>query len=143
MDALAYLATFASASETRKYAAASTGSPMHSSGSARIVTGTAERSASERTAAASPRSVKIAGWMPRGELAELVEGDPQLVLGLGQQLGGAVRSRPELLASELQREPEPEQALLRTVVEVSLETTPLLIARLDDPGTARAHLLEL
>jgi hypothetical protein len=60
-----YLATFASASETTKYAALSTGSGKRSCVSASSVTGSGAREISPSSAGASPCSVRTAGWIPR------------------------------------------------------------------------------
>ncbi len=54
-----------SASETVKYAAASTGPASRCSGSSPSSTGTFERWATSRSAGARPRSVSTAGWIPR------------------------------------------------------------------------------
>ena len=49
----------------------------------------------------------------------------------------------EPAAGELEREPDPEQALLGAVVEVALEPPSLVVAGLDDAGAGGADLGEL
>src|SRR5262245_33026791 len=76
------------------------------------------------------------------ERAELVEGAVELVFGFGEQrleLGG-VGGVP---ARETQREPDPEQPLLRSVVEVSLEAASFGVSGMDDAGPRGADLGEL
>ena len=77
------------------------------------------------------------------ELAQLVEGGAQLAVGLGEELGGAVRVGAELRAGELERQPEREQPLLGAVVEVALEPPSLLVAGADDPFAGGAQLGQL
>ncbi len=77
------------------------------------------------------------------EGAQLVEGADDLRIRFGEQvvhLGDAVG---EPAAGELERQPDPEQPLLRAVVEVALEAAPLCVSCLDDPCARGAHLLEL
>jgi hypothetical protein len=80
---------------------------------------------------------------PAGELSQLVERRAQLGIGLVQELGRSVRLAAELRARELQREPEPEQALLCPVVEVTLESLPFLVSRGHDARSGGAELDEL
>src|SRR3954447_15005000 len=63
--ACAYLTMFVSASATTKYAAASIGPESRSCTSTSHSTGTGTRLASASIAGPRPRSVRIAGWMPR------------------------------------------------------------------------------
>ena len=63
--ALEYFPTLAKASETTKYAVASTAGGMRPSRVDSTVTGTVDRSARDSRAGPSPRSVRIAGWIPR------------------------------------------------------------------------------
>jgi hypothetical protein len=70
-----------------------------------------------------------------GELAQFIECGAEFVVGLGEQVGGAVCLRPKFCAGELEGEPEGEQSLLGAVVEVALEPAPFLVAGSDDPGT--------
>ena len=87
--------------------------------------------------------MSTAGWMPRASSRSSSRAARSSAVGLGEELGGAVRLRAELRAGELQREPEREQPLLRAVVEVALEPPPLLVAGADDAGSRGAQLGEL
>ena len=71
----------ASASDTTKYAVASTAGESLRSGTELTTAGTVERSARALIAAPSPASVRIAGWMPRASSRELPDGDPRLGRG--------------------------------------------------------------
>ena len=84
------------------------------------------------------RRVDAAG--ERAQLGERVDG---LGVRLGEELveGGAAVGEPA--AGELEREPDPEQALLGAVVEVALEAAPLGVAGFDDARAGGAHLGEL
>ena len=80
---------------------------------------------------------------PVRELAQLVDGDLQLVgapSSSGPPRVDAPRPTP-LRAPELER--ERDQPLLRAVVQVALDPTPLLVGRGDDPRARLLHLLEL
>ena len=78
------------------------------------------------------------------ERPQLVEGVDHLGVRLGEELVDRRRAAVgEPAAGELEREPDPEQPLLRAVVEVALEAAPLGVACLDDPRARGAHLREL
>ena len=77
------------------------------------------------------------------ERAQLAEGVDDLGVRLGEELVRRRTSVGEPAAGELEREPDPEQALLRSVMEVALEPPPLGVAGLDDPRPRGAHLCEL
>src|SRR5438309_2518123 len=64
-DARACLAALTSASETMKYAVASTVEGSRSLGATATLAGTGDRSARESRAGRRPPSVRTAGWMPR------------------------------------------------------------------------------
>ena len=78
-----------------------------------------------------------------GELMQLAERGAQLGVGFGEELCGAVCVRSELRTRELEREAEAEQALLGAVVEVALESAPLLVAGRDDARPRGAKLRQL
>jgi hypothetical protein len=69
------------------------------------------------------RGVDAAG--ERAQLGKRVDG---LAVGFGEQLVESGVAVCELSAGELEREPDPEQVLLRAVVEVALEAAPLGVA---------------
>ena len=77
------------------------------------------------------------------ERAQLVERADDLGVGLGEELVDCGAAVGEPAAGELEREPDPEQALLGAVVEVALEPPPLGVAGLDDARARGAHLGEL
>ena len=74
---------------------------------------------------------------PVRQLAKLLERLLQLALGLGEQLLGI---RVDVGAQELQAHPQGQEALLRAVVEIGLESASLVVAGADDAG---ARLLKL
>ena len=80
---------------------------------------------------------------PPRERAQLVEPGHQLVVGLAQQALdlGVVAAHARL--GQPEREADPEQPLLRTVVQVALEPPALGVAGRDDPRPRGAHLGEL
>ena len=107
----------------------------------RPTTGTGARSARARSAARSPRSVRIAGWMPARQLAQLVERGLQLGARLVEQrrrLRRPLHLHPRQLELQRQR----HQPRLRAVVQVALEPPPLGVAGLDQPRPRGAQLLD-
>ena len=80
---------------------------------------------------------------PASECAQLVEPGHQLGVRLAQQLLHLVVVLADARARQPQREPDPEQALLRAVVEVALEPPALGVAGRDDTRARGAHLGEL
>ena len=81
--------------------------------------------------------------MPRASARSSSSALDDLGVGLGEELvDGAVPSAIRPLG-ELEREADPEQALLRAVVEVALEPPPLGVAGLDDARAGGAYLGEL
>src|SRR5262249_34240294 len=77
------------------------------------------------------------------KLAQLVERRAQLVVGLVEEVSGAVRVRPEACARELEREPEGKEPLLRAVVQVALEPAPFFVARRGDARAGAPKLPQL
>ena len=79
---------------------------------------------------------------PAGELTELAQGGMNLGVGLVQQRPGlrvVVHARPQ----QAEADPDPEQPLLGTVVEIALEAPPLLVPGTGDARTGVAELREL
>ena len=72
-----------------------------------------------------------------GELAQLVDGEPEL-LADAAEMGGAVVVEPVLEHFEF--EADGQQAVLGAVVEVALEAAAGLVGGGDDPGAARLEL---
>ena len=102
------------------------------------------RRASAASAAARPRSVRMAGWMPRASSRSSASAAASFGVGLERGARRAARaSVGELRSRELEREPDPEQALLGAVVEVALEPAAFGVAGLDDARARGAHLGEL
>ena len=73
------------------------------------------------------------------ELAQLAGGCREVLDRLVEQLGGE-RRIVELAAREPQRQRQPDQVLLRAVVQVALEPAPRVVGRGDDPGAGGAQL---
>src|SRR5262249_54550160 len=78
-----------------------------------------------------------------GELAELAEGERELVGRAAQQRLRLARLVVELRQREPERERERDEPLLRTVVQVPLQPPALGVSRLDEPRARRAQLLEV
>jgi hypothetical protein len=72
---------------------------------------------------------------PAGELAKLLQTERELFTRPRKQVRRGLRVSRELRLGEAKTESERDEALLGTVVEVSLETPPLGIAGLDDACT--------
>ena len=87
--------------------------------------------------------MRIAGWMPRASARSSARASTTSASASARSSSTDVPSVGEPSAGELEREPDPEQALLRSVVEVALDAPPLGVARLDDPRAGGAHLGEL
>ena len=78
------------------------------------------------------------------QLAQLGDRPAQLGLGLVQARRELrILVGPELRPQEAKREREPDEALLRAVVEVALEPAALGVTRLDDAGARGAEILQL
>ena len=77
-----------------------------------------------------------------GELAQLFERESELFGGGHEERARCRRIGLELRQREPQRHRERDQALLRAVVQVSLEATPLDVAGRDDPRPRRGKVLE-
>ena len=108
-----------------------------------ISTGIGRREASASSAAARPRSVRMAGWIPRASArssssAAASSSRAELEHGLGRR-----RVAADLRLGEAERERERHQPLLGAVVEVPLEAASRFVAGLDDAGARRAELLLL
>ena len=71
------------------------------------------------------------------ERAELLECAADLGVRLGEELVDGAVPVGDSAAGELEREPDPEQALLGAVVEVALEPPPLGVSGLDDGQRAQ------
>jgi hypothetical protein len=69
---------------------------------------------------------------PAGELAQLLDRELDLLAGLGDQLCGVRRLGREPRLGEGERHSDADQALLRTVVQVTLDPPPLGIGGSDD-----------
>jgi len=81
------------------------------------------------------------GVDPARQFAQLAQARLQLVLGLLEQrleLAVAGSARPR----GAQQEREADQPRLRAVVQVALEPSPLGVARLHEPRSGRAQLLD-
>ena len=129
--AAAYFATFASASHATKYSAISTASGSASGRSQDTSVGTAERPASESSAAGRPWS-RTAGWMPRASSRSSASDSRELVArGHDERLGGGGVG-VDLGPHEPELDAERDEALLRAVVQVTLEPPALGVARCDD-----------
>ena len=141
--AVEYLATLASASETTKYAVASTAGDSLRSGTALTTVGTAERSARAVMAGPRPASVRIARVDAAGELAQLLDRELELS---GRLVGGSDRVRVpatgviEALPKQPQGQRQGHQPLLRAIVQVALEPSSLLVGGFDDACARAADL---
>ena len=126
-DACACLTTLASASDATKYAVASTGAGSRSP-QAVTTTGTGARRARAPSAGASPllgEDRRVDSPRERAQLVQCVDGLGVRVSEQVVDCGATVR---QLVARELERQPDAEQALLGAVVQVALESTPLGVA---------------
>ena len=81
--------------------------------------------------------------MPRASARSSSSALADLGVRLGEELVDGAVPVSDSAAGELEREPDPEQALLSAVVEVALEPPPLGVPGLDDAGTGSSHLGEL
>ncbi len=140
-EADACLTVFVSASQTTKYAAASTLAATRPIG-ASTSTGIGEVRARSCSAAARPSSSR-AGRTPaaiwrRSTIAEPTS--PTIWSSAGASIARLARQRA-LHAADLQA--ERDEPLLGAVVEVALEPPALLVAGLDDPHARGLHLLQL
>src|SRR5205823_13484170 len=77
---------------------------------------------------------------PARELAQLGEGERQLLVGAREQLQRLVVARGRALAGKAERERQRDEALLRAVVEIALEPPPLCVLRLDEPDARGTEL---
>ena len=107
---------------------------------ARARPGPVERSASDSSAASSPRSVRIAGWSPRASSRSSWSASASSVAGAGEDLRGGLRVG-ELRLGEPERERQRDEPLLRAVVQVALEPPPLRVGRLDETRARPAQLV--
>jgi hypothetical protein len=73
------------------------------------------------------------------ECPQLLQRAYHLAVCLAQEFVDIGTAAHKLVARQLKREPDAKQSLLGSVVEVSFETAPLVVARIDQPGTRRAH----
>ena len=101
--------------------------------------GTVPRSASAPIAGASPRSVRIAGWMPRASSrssasAVASRSDSSSISGAAVRVLHARLEHPQL-------ERERHELLLRAVVQVALDPPARGVAGLHDPQPRHAQLL--
>jgi len=79
-----------------------------------------------------------------GQLPQLVDGQPQLMVGLIDQADESrARGRAELRAGESEREGKPDEPLLGAVVQVRLQPPPFGVSARDDPGLCGLQVLEL
>ena len=103
-------------------------------------TGTGARAASCSSATASPCPLTTAGWMPRATSRSsssdvAISGAPDRAARSRRIVG-----QPLLQQAELER--ERDEPLLCAVVQVALESLPLLLAGLDDPRARAPELFE-
>ena len=133
-------ATLVSASATTKYAVLSTGAD----GRCRHVdcssTGTGERATTADSAASSPRSSRIAGWMPRtrsrsSSSAAFASSCASVTSSRALSGSASIRSRaaPRSIAKR-------DEALLRAVVEVAFDPAPLGLGTVDRSHPAGLEL---
>ena len=87
--------------------------------------------------------MRIAGWMPRASARSSSSAPPTSASASVRSSSTAAVPVGDSAAGELEREPDPEQALLGAVVEVALEPPSLGVSGLDDAGTGGSHLGEL
>ena len=106
-------------------------------------TGTGARRVSAASAAGSPSSVRMAGWMPRASARSSASASTASVSASTSSWSRAAPPSASSSAGELEREPDPEQVLLGAVVEVALEPASLVVAGFDDAGAGGADLGEL
>ena len=74
------------------------------------------------------------GMQSARELAQFLEREIQLLRRALQRGSGRVRVRLQLSSGEPDRQRQRDEPLLRSVVEVPLELSALLVARLDEAG---------
>ena len=135
----ACLCTFASASAATSSAAASTVAGRRPGQWQLSCVGIGARRASVASAGSSPSSLRIAGCTPRAGVRFV-----DRVLQLGIDLG-ELRVEPRgvavaAVAREPHGQPEPEQCLLRAVVEVALDPAALGVGRRHEPRARLPHL---
>ncbi|CAO0826603.1 hypothetical protein SMICM17S_10507 [Streptomyces microflavus] len=122
--ARACLLMFWSSSETVKYAIPSiacAGPRVQVRPHLDRATGTVQREAMAERAASRPRSVRTAGWMPAGEVAELLKGDLHLAVGLVDHPRGGLGVVRELLLRQTEVHGEGDEAGLGPVVQVAFD----------------------
>ena len=103
-------------------------------------TGTGERAASAATAAASPRSVSTAGWMPRASSRSSAEASCSSRPSFSRNAPDLGRVLGQPPARDLDVEHERDEPLLGAVVEVALDLAPGVVGGLDDAGARGAQL---
>ncbi len=144
--ASACLTMFVSASQATKYAVASTSAAAAGPRrSRRARPGVCARFVSDSSAAASPSSVRIAGWTPWASSRSSSHGALQLDDG-GVQRDARPRgrrARASRCCSARSSKRQRDQPLLRAVVEIALDPAPLLVARSDDARPRLLYLHEL
>src|SRR6059058_3089953 len=77
---------------------------------------------------------------PAGQLAQLVEREPELLLRPFDELQRAPVLLRKAVAGEAQREGERNEPLLGAVVEVALEAPPFLVLRPEEPHAGGAEV---
>ena len=123
-------------SQTKKYAAPSTASPKRAAricGSHSIVTPSGKRAARPSIASTMPWSDSTAGWMPGGELAQVLQRLARLDLQVAERLAQPARSARQLAARQADPRDERDELLLGAVVDVALDLAPRRLLRGDDP----------
>ena len=138
--AAACFVAFVSASATTKYAVDSIATGGRTSRSTEISTGIGLRAASAESAASRPRSVRIAGWIPRARLRSSASAcfESSCACSTSARAPSGSESSFGSGASEVDR--ERSQSLLRAVVEVALDPPPLGDGRVDRLGALLRQL---
>ena len=77
-----------------------------------------------------------------GEFAQVVERKGKLVAGVHERRAHGRWIGIELRQRKPQRQRENDEVLLRAVVEIALEATPLEVTGSDNPSSRRGELLE-
>ena len=90
------------------------------------------RAASASTAAAKPRSVRTAGWIPRASSRSSSRPSASSSLAWASRSAAAAGSAVSCDCGDAKPEGERDEALLRAVVQVPFEPLPLGVACLDD-----------
>ncbi len=138
----ACLAAFVSASATTKYAVDSTATDGRSPTSTEISTGIGLRAASAESAASRPRSVRIAGWIPRARLRSSARACFESSCACSTSARARVRIGVELRAGAAEVDRERRQPLLGAVVEIALDPPPLGDRGVDGLGALPRQLLD-